>query len=213
MSLLILDLEFVPNEKLLDSPSWKKKKANALRYGKVLEDVDACFNPVFGQVICFCGTVYDFAPDGTLVEGESLGLIDEDEEGLLEETNEFLQDNNVCSLVAHNGNGCDFPYLTKRFLKYDLPIPKQLNLKDKKPWETQLIDTMEILRFGSWGVKTSLDEACLLLDVPTPKDTFDSSSVWERWKNKEEQYILDGCSGDVKALHGVVERLLENKLM
>lgn len=205
--MIFLDIETVPNKELLSSPSWEKKKKNALKYDRILTDEDACLNPVFGKTIAFCGTQYDYKANDPL-EGESLNIINDDEEEMLEEVSDFLLDYSSDNLVAHNGKDFDFPYLIKRFMHYGIKIPPQLKIIDKKPWEVMLIDTMDMLRFNAWGVKTSLDEACLLLGIESPKDTFDSSSVWEQWKKGNEEYILKGCMGDVVALHKVYKKII-----
>lgn len=51
-------------------------------------------------------------------------------------------------LCAHNGKEFDFPFLCRRFLINNLPLPKTLQLQGLKPWNVNHIDTMDLWKFG-----------------------------------------------------------------
>lgn len=56
------------------------------------------------------------------------------------------------ALCAHNGKEFDFPYLGRRLLINQFPLPYVLDLAGKKPWEVNHIDTMELWKFGDFKV-------------------------------------------------------------
>lgn len=105
-------------------------------------------------------------------------------------------------LCAHNGREFDFPFLGRRILVNKLPLPAILNLQNKKPWEVQHIDTMELWKFGDVKNYTSLETLAAIFDVPTPKDDIDGSQVakvfWKEEKGLER--IAKYCLKDVLTL-------------
>ncbi|MGZ4090294.1 MAG: ribonuclease H-like domain-containing protein, partial [Bacteroidia bacterium] len=51
-------------------------------------------------------------------------------------------------LCAHNGKEFDFPFLCRRYLINNLPLPKALQIQGMRPWEVKHIDTMDLWKFG-----------------------------------------------------------------
>src|ERR1044072_1065161 len=47
-------------------------------------------------------------------------------------------------LCAHNGKEFDFPFLCRRLLINNLPLPKILQIQGLKPWNVNHIDTMDL---------------------------------------------------------------------
>ena len=45
---------------------------------------------------------------------------------------------------AHNGKEFDFPYIARRMIIHNIPLPSKLNLFGKKPWEVPHLDTLEL---------------------------------------------------------------------
>lgn len=81
------------------------------------------------------------------------------------------------ALAAHNGKEFDFPYLSRRMLVHQIPLPGALDNQGRKPWEVTLIDTMEMWKFGDYKHYTSLALLAALFDLPTPKGDIDGSQV------------------------------------
>jgi len=48
--MIFLDLETIPDEEAIASPSWTRKKEKALKNGKELTDHKASFSPVYGKI-------------------------------------------------------------------------------------------------------------------------------------------------------------------
>lgn len=52
-------------------------------------------------------------------------------------------------LCSYDGKRFDFPYLIKRLLINNIPLPKLLKTQGKKPWEIMNIDTSELWQNGN----------------------------------------------------------------
>jgi DNA polymerase elongation subunit (family B) len=101
-------------------------------------------------------------------------------------------------MVAHNGKEFDFPYLCRRMLVNGIEIPATLDIRDKKPWEINHIDTMELWKFGDRKNFTSLDLLAALFDVESSKEDIDGSQVNEvYYKEKDLERIPKYCQRDV----------------
>lgn len=101
-------------------------------------------------------------------------------------------------LCAHNGKEFDFPYIARRLLINNLPLPAMLDLAGKKPWEIPHLDTLELWKFGDYKSYTSLDLLTTIFDIPTPKDDIDGSDVARvYWKDKDLDRIVKYCQKDV----------------
>jgi len=101
-------------------------------------------------------------------------------------------------LCAHNGKEFDFPYLCRRFIINELPVPAILQLSGKKPWEITHIDTLELWKFGDYKSYTSLNLLAHALNIPTPKDDIDGSKVCEvYWQQRQMERIVTYCQKDV----------------
>lgn len=112
------------------------------------------------------------------------------------------------TFCGHNLKGFDLPFLACRYLAHGMPLPPPLIVAGKKPWEIQHIDTMELLRFGG-GTRISLEAACMMLGVPSPKEgRVRSDAVWPAYLAGDHEGIADLCVGDVRALIQVHRRIV-----
>ncbi|MBX2914046.1 MAG: 3'-5' exonuclease [Cyclobacteriaceae bacterium] len=127
---------------------------------------------------------------------------DHDEKKLLTEFRESLEKMGPgVRLCAHNGKEFDFPYICRRSLVNDLPIPSVLNMSGKKPWEVGHLDTMEMWKFGDYKHYTSLDLLAAIFDIPTSKGVMDGSMVSEVYHQQGDlKKIAEYCMGDVVAV-------------
>jgi len=90
----------------------------------------------------------------------------------------------------------------------NLPLPSIFQLSGKKPWESSLIDTMELWKFGDYKNFTSLKLLTAVFNIPTPKDDIDGSEVAQvYYKEKNIQRIAQYCTKDVIATTQVFLRL------
>ena len=101
-------------------------------------------------------------------------------------------------LCAHNGKEFDFPYLCRRMMVNNIPIPPQLQIAGKKPWEVNHLDTMELWKFGDYKNYTSLNLLATILSIPTPKDDIDGSMVKKvYYEDNDLKRIVKYCQKDV----------------
>lgn len=133
-----------------------------------------------------------------------------DELLVLKEFSELLKEHfstAVHLLCAHNGKEFDFPFLCRRLLINNLPLPKMLQIQGKRPWEVKHIDTMELWKFGDVKNFSSLNLLAHVLGIPSPKDDMDGSMVGKAFYeddalNNIEKY----CKKDVITLARVYNR-------
>lgn len=127
-------------------------------------------------------------------------FIDDDEKVLLIEFNEFLSavyaKNSFMNIVGHYIKYFDIPFLIKRMLANGLTLHQNLHLHKMKPWENLLIDTYDVYKFG--GIKSgSLEDICILLDIPSPKSKYESKDAPGLfYTNKED--LVQYCENDVR---------------
>lgn len=111
------------------------------------------------------------------------------------------------ALCAHNGKEFDFPFLCRRFLINNIPLPGILRIQGLKPWEVKHIDTMDLWKFGDYKHFTSLNLLAHVFGIPSPKDTMDGSMVAKVfYEEKALKNIADYCIKDVITLARVYRR-------
>jgi uncharacterized protein YprB with RNaseH-like and TPR domain len=129
-------------------------------------------------------------------------LYNEDEKKLLLEFKSVVEKMDAATkLCAHNGKEFDFPYVSRRMLVNEIPLPAILNLAGKKSWEVPHLDTMELWKFGDYKHYTSLDLLGTIFNIPSSKGKIDGSQVNHvYYKEKNLKKIADYCLGDVIAV-------------
>jgi len=120
---------------------------------------------------------------------------------------QYQTDNHL--LCAHNGKEFDFPFLCRRYLICDLPLPKILQIQGKKPWEIRHIDTMELWKFGDYKNFSSLNLLAKVFQIPSPKDDMDGSMVGKTfYEDNNLERIQKYCMKDVITLSRVYNRFV-----
>lgn len=110
--------------------------------------------------------------------------------------------------TGHNIKEFDVPFLCRRLLINNISIPALIDFQNMKPWETPVIDTLHLWRFGDYKHYTSLKLLAAVLGVPSPKGDIDGSKVGEVfWKEKNLKRISDYCEKDVATVANVMLRL------
>jgi hypothetical protein len=110
-------------------------------------------------------------------------------------------------LCGHNIKEFDIPYLCRRLIINRLPLPGLLDMSGKKPWETPLLDTMEMWKFGDYKNFTSLALLARILNVPGPKEDISGADVGRvYWIEKDLPRIAKYCERDVIAVAQVMLR-------
>lgn len=159
----------------------------------------------FGRIICISvGVVHREREDGRL-RIRLKSFADHDEKALLESFAQMLDqhygDPQRYYICGHNIKEFDVPYICRRMVTNQLPLPILLDLFGKKPWETKhLLDTMELWKFGDYKSYTSLKLLAAVLGFPSPKDDIDGSEVGRVfWEENDLERIAHYCEKDVLA--------------
>lgn len=217
--ILFLDIETVSEyatfEEMNDRGQslWKAK----MRY-KLSEDLTpaqlykkrAAIHAEFGKIICISvGLVYgkdDNKVKITTFKGE--------EKDILENFKNLIQANfndaEKHRFSGHNIKEFDLPYICRRMISTGIEIPEILQLHGKKPWQViQMLDTMELWKFGDYKNYTSLDLITYALGIDTPKTEIDGSQVGEIYFDIEQDnsIIYQYCERDVLAVIQVIMKL------
>ncbi len=158
----------------------------------------------FGKIVCISvGAVFRDKDKKLKIRLKSFA--DANERHLLHEFSKLLFDhyNNPHKhfICGHNIREFDIPYICRRMVVNQLPLPGMLQIAGKKPWETKyFLDTMELWKFGDYKSYTSLKLLAAILDFPSPKDDIDGSNVGRvYWEDKDLERISLYCEKDVLA--------------
>ena len=222
---LFLDIETVPlvpeYGKLTEK--WRELWAHKMQFninnGEPAEELydRAGIYAEFGRIICISvGYV-------SQKEGEHVfrvkSFYDKDEKKLITNFFNALQKFSRASkrkLCAHNGQEFDFPYISRRALVHNLKLPAILNIAGSKPWEVkeQLIDTLQLWKFGDYKHYTSLSLLCELFNIPTPKDDIDGSQVAKiYWEENDIDRIIRYCEKDTLAVANLLLKYKGHKII
>lgn len=225
-NILFIDIETVSQyrsyEQLPEAwrPLWNRKAEGLLRSapeGQTAETVydRAAIFAEFGKIICIsCGVLLGTGENKSMVVKSFYG---DDERHLLAAFCEMLGKWTPGSqkwLCAHNGKEFDFPYLCRRMVINNECIPSLLSLSGKKPWEVNLLDTMELWKFGEYKNFTSLNLLAHVLGIPTSKDDIDGSMVGNvYWNEQDIERIVRYCQKDVVTMAQIYLRLQREPLV
>jgi uncharacterized protein YprB with RNaseH-like and TPR domain len=223
-NILFLDIETVPqypdHESVPDN--WKllwEQKARLVRREE--NDTPASIYSragiyaEFGRIICIsCGYLAGTGNERKILIKSFYG---HDEKTVLHEFSQMLTRWTADMpkyLCAHNGREFDFPYLCRRMIINNLPLPAALNNSGKKPWEVNYLDTMELWKFGDYKNFTSLNLLAHTLGIQTPKDDLDGSMVCDTyWKENDLDRIVTYCQKDVVTVAQVLLRMRGEPLL
>jgi predicted PolB exonuclease-like 3'-5' exonuclease len=210
--ILFIDIETVPIApefgKLAENwqKLWKHKMKFKIEEGEDSEDLyqSAGIYAEFGRIICISAGYV------TQKKGELFfrvkSFYDADEKTLIENFFNALEKFALAGkhkLCAHNGQEFDFPFIARRALVHGLKLPKILDIAGFKPWEIkdQLLDTLQLWKFGDYKHYTSLSLLCELFNIPTPKDDIDGSQVARvYWEDNDLDRIIRYCEKDTLAV-------------
>ena len=122
--------------------------------------------------------------------------------------------NSKWCFAGHNIKEFDIPYLCRRFLINRISIPSLLDFQDKKPWEIELLDTLQLWKFGDYKNFTSLKLLTKILGIPSSKGDIDGSQVGHVfYVEKDIDRIVTYCEKDVIAVAQVFLRFRKEDLL
>ena len=218
-NLLLIDIETVPivqNFNNLDTnwqKLWTDKIAKSLPENIAAEDswkMRGGIMAEFGKIICI-STGYFYEDENRHQCFKIKSIYGDDETLLLKEfaalCDKFYKHNKNFIFGGHNIREFDIPYICRRTLINNLPLPEYLWLHDRKPWEIKMFDTLNWWRFGDNKNYTSLNLLANTLNIPTSKTDIDGSMVQDVYYNdKNLQRIVEYCQRDVVVVANITLR-------
>lgn len=216
--ILVVDIETVPCMGNWDEVNasmqkhWTHKASflnEALEPGKVFEQRAGIYAE-FGKIVCIG---LGFVNMHTAEPEVRLKALKNDDEKLLlqsfiEVVQQFAQNNKDFMFCGHNIKEFDIPYICRRILIHQLPLPACLQLSGLKPWQVQHQDTLELWRFGDYKHYITLDLLATVLGVPSSKSDMDGSMVGQAyWQQQALDRIAKYCLDDVYTTTLVYMRL------
>lgn len=215
---LFIDIETVSQQKDFLSlhndwqQLWEEKVKNVLPENTSAENYypqRAGIMAEFAKIVCISMAYFKkFGNDYSLRVKSFYG---HDEKKLLKDfvgtVDQLESVNNKWSFTGHNIKEFDIPFLCRRLLINEMPIPVYLDFQNMKPWETNIVDTFQYWRFGDYKNFTSLKLLAAALHVPSPKDDIDGSMVGHvYWNENNLERIVTYCQKDVVTVANLIMR-------
>ena len=125
---------------------WKKKMSREVEDEELADWKELYMNKAaifaeFGKIVCISVGMYSKKEDNFKLKS----FYSENEKELLTQFIVFVQKLDATYIFCgHNIREFDIPYISRRLLIQGIPIPKIIDFQDKKPWEIQMIDTMQL---------------------------------------------------------------------
>lgn len=229
-NLIVIDIETAPAHSSFESMTdewrelWQEKVVRALPDGITPSEfypARAGVMAEFAKIVCISVGHFNKESELTLRVKSFYG---HDEKQLLEDflatLNKMEKYNTKWCFAGHNIKEFDIPFICRRLLMNDIPLPAYLNFQNMKPWETNIVDTFQYWRFGDFKNYTSLKLLACAMNVPSSKDDIDGSMVGELyWGGDEEQRltnlkrIANYCQKDVITTANIILRFKHHPLL
>lgn len=221
-NILFLDIETVPEEENFNSLDAEMQSLWDLKTQYQRKDE---FSPEefydragiwaeFGKIICI--SVGFFTIKGDVRNFRVTSFFGEERQILKEFSNLIINHFNQPQhlLCGHNSKEFDIPFIARRMIINQMPIPDKLNLFGKKPWEVPHLDTLELWKFGDYKHYTSLKLLTKILGIPSPKGDIDGSQVAHvYYVEKDIDRIITYCEKDTIAVAQIFLRLRREDLL
>jgi predicted PolB exonuclease-like 3'-5' exonuclease len=158
----------------------------------------------FWQIVCISTGYFD-------EKGEihMKSYTNKEERLLLEEFCKDMNNFKFWNIIWHNIKNFDIPYICRRLVIHSMSIPSIIFTYGRKPWEMNVVDTMELWQFGIWP-KVSLNLISLALWIWSSKQDMDWSDVgayYEKWLIEE---IRKYCEWDVRNTMFIYRHIMES---
>lgn len=216
--ILFLDIETVSGSARFEDlpeqfqPLWARKASSLLR--RPLPEIEpneisqaytdrAGIFAEFGKIVCISVGLITHVDGQPVLRVKSFANRDEHAllNGFAEMVTKHYNNPAQSHFCGHNIKEFDIPYICRRMMINGIKLPDSLDVRGKKPWETaQLLDTLELWKFGDYKNYTSLKLLTALFGIPSPKDDIDGSEVGRvYWEEDDLQRIATYCEKDVVA--------------
>ncbi len=169
----------------------------------------------FGKIICITIGAIERRKN-EMVRFKVKSFFGDDERKILKDffevINQYYGEPQKSKLCGHNIREFDFPYIARRAMIQGLVLPMMFKAMGQRAWQVpQLIDTMELWKFGDYKNYVSLDLLCSSLNIDSPKDGITGADVGRVYyeQNGLEQ-IVRYCERDVWAVTQVFLKFLKS---
>ncbi|AGO47697.1 3'-5' exonuclease pol-B [Cellulophaga phage phi17:2_18] len=215
-SLLFLDIETVSRNKELDLEgeeydlfAWKQRDRDTDRLKintelELLYTTKAALSPVFNRIVCVTVAYVR----GTTVYYKAITGHEKD---ILEEVYSILNSENWMP-CGYNITNFDMPVMRLKAYqsKVETILKDTLSDSGKKPWDMSkyFLDLMDVFR-GTIFSNMSLEEACYLSGIPSPKTTIKGHEVTRTFYRAENglETIANYCNADTIACVKLVAQM------
>lgn len=164
----------------------------------------------FGKIICI-GLGFFYWNENDEICLKTKIIAQELEAEILSEFKYILETkykNRGVVLAAHNGKEFDYPYICRRMIVNNVPIPAALQLNGQKPWNIPHYDTMDMWKFGDKKQFTSLDLMAALFDIDSSKKNMAGQQVNQVYYQEQNlEKIAEYCREDIVVLAQVFCKL------
>lgn len=170
----------------------------------------------FGKIICISAGY--FINDNGKISLRVKSFYGHDEALLLNTViasfNQWHNSKKLSAFCGHNIKEFDVPYLCRRLLVNGISVPPYLDFQSMKPWDTNIIDTLQLWKFGDFKNYTSLNLLAACMNVPSPKDDIDGSQVGNvYWLENDIERIAAYCQKDVVTVGQLILRFKQMAML
>lgn len=217
--LFLIDIETIPQHSTVKELSEKGRK---LFFDKISKTMPESFEEEetylkkagilaeFGKVICISlGFFYNDKAGKICLKIKSISGHNEKDllSSFIEICNKFYGRKNTFQFAGHNIREFDIPFLCRRMIINQIPLPPYLHIYGAKPWEISMTDTLQWWKFGDHKNYISLNLLANILGIATSKDDIDGSMVQHvYYKDNDLQRIVEYCQKDVVVVAQVIQR-------
>ena len=217
--LLLIDIETVPQVPAFNqlTAEWQKlfsdKISKTVPENQNIEDSyrqKAGILAEFAKVICI-STGFLYADKSGNICLKMKSIYGDDEESVLNEfielVKKFSAHNRNFKFAGHNIREFDIPFLCRRMLINNIDLPQSFQLQGAKPWEINMVDTLQWWKFGDYKNYISLHLLANVLGIPTSKNDIDGSMVQDvYYLEKDINKIVAYCQRDVVVVAQVLQK-------
>lgn len=224
-SMLLIDIETVSQYSDFNAMPvvWKKLWSDKIDRLLTIDETPELFYPKraaimaeFGKIICISAGY--FINDNGKLRLRVKSFYGHDEKVLLQNViasfSQWQNSKKVSAFCGHNIKEFDVPYLCRRMLVNGIPIPSYLDFQSMKPWDTNIIDTLQLWKFGDFKNYTSLNLLATCMNIPSPKDDIDGSQVGQvYWQENDISRIANYCQKDVVTVAQLILKFKQMPLL
>lgn len=225
-NLLVIDIETVPEYPQFDllpdavKILWGDKISKTVPENTPLEESYASRAGIlgeFGRIVCISmGYFFEDQHHNLAFKVKSICCDGEKEllQSFIQITNTFSKSHTLFRFAGHNIREFDIPFICRRLLINQMELPPYLQLHGAKPWEKDMVDTLQWWKFGDYKNYISLNLLAHVLQVPTSKGDMDGSKVRTVYYEEHDiARIAAYCEKDVVVVANVLLRFNHQPLL